>query len=372
MEKTTRDSRAEPLNKQQLAYVQQLRRLNRRQNAKRATGRVLQAISPFLRSRRKQQGEVNSKTSSAGRNAHANSVPGPNDLSCTSGAQIGLQRGSYSYGSSAQPTLGPLAYTDNFGDEFYRWAALTHSATGEAQISMAALTYTFMGESFEGDNSFFGISYTTVNAGFTQLFTNPSNSAFANLAATARLTAPQVLPSVGVSCDIPDTQHPNDLTVAILTGSCTVTVSPAEIVLGGGTVGSTTGEFLDLQEYANSTGYTKGSTFSALDTPATGSQYNGTGLQGFLDVTANVSLPTPLDGSFLVDVDIALTCSYYSSNKALWGAGAYADLQNADLEIPPLPYTLFPAIQSGSSITVGQILLCGEVLARGPPPKGRS
>jgi len=367
MDKTTTDSLTGPLNKQQLAYVQQLRRLNRQQNAKRATGRALQAISPFLRSAQKEQREFKS----ADRKARADNVPGPNDLSCTSGAQIGLQGGSYSYGSSEQPTLGPLAYTDGT-DEFYRWAALTHSATGEVQISMAALSYTFMGESYEGDNSVFGTSYTTVNAGFTQLFTNPSNSAFANLAATTRLTAPQVLPSVGIACDIPDNQHPNDLTVAILTGSCTVTVAYAEVVLGGGTICSATEEFLDLQGYANSTGYTKTSNFSALDTPATGSQWNGTGLQGFLDVTASASLPTPVEGRFLVDVDIAVTCSYYSSNKALWGAGAYADLQNADLEIPPLPRTLFPPIQNGSSITVGQILLCGEALARAPPPKGRS
>jgi len=341
MDKTTRDSLTGPLNKQQLAYVQQLRRLNRQQNAKRATGRALQAISPFLRSAQKEQREFKS----ADRKARADNVPGPNDLSCTSGAQIGLQGGSYSYGSSEQPTLGPLAYTDGT-DEFY--------------------------ESYEGDNSVFGTSYTTVNAGFTQLFTNPSNSAFANLAATTRLTAPQVLPSVGIACDIPDNQHPNDLTVAILTGSCTVTVAYAEVVLGGGTICSATEEFLDLQGYANSTGYTKTSNFSALDTPATGSQWNGTGLQGFLDVTASASLPTPVEGRFLVDVDIAVTCSYYSSNKALWGAGAYADLQNADLEIPPLPRTLFPPIQNGSSITVGQILLCGEALARAPPPKGRS
>jgi hypothetical protein len=372
MDKTTKDPLAGRLNKQQLAYVQQLRRFNRQQNAKRATDRVLQVISPFYDQKRRED----SKPPRPGRQLHANNVPGP--LSCgPTMAQIGLQVPPgmpYGSGSSKDTTHGPLAYTDSAGDEFYKWAARTDTASGEVQISIAAVTENNFAGMYEGENLAFGVHYNTASAGFTQLFSAPANTYVATLAATARLTAPQVLPYVGIRCVTPTEAYPSDLTVAVLTGSCTVTVSPAEVVVGGRSANSVTEDFLDLQGFANSTGYNQPITYSALDTPATAtnSQFPVSGLQGFLDVTAGVTLPSPLSGTFIVDVDIALTCSYYTSNNTFWAAGAYADLQNENLEIPPLPRSLFPVpqYQDDSSITVAQILLCGEELARPPPPPG--
>jgi hypothetical protein len=330
------------------AHIQEVRE----QNSKKTIERILARSKARPETPNKSRDPKTSK-------AKPELIPG---LYCAPGLDnIGKQTANYWYGSNPTVLYGPAITGSN--PPLHKYSVLTRALDGSVSLNVAAFSSCLEDAQYTAESNVSGIQYTSVAGSIAQLFVAPA--AYSSVQATARLlSAGFILPVCKINAQqVPPSANIN--TSAFMTGTCTVTVSAAE-VLGrpghgvpgvGGASGSSS--FLDVAVHGTDQNGIVG--MSALDNPISAVDYpNVTGFDQFTDTTVSYVPPYAIS-HFIVEVELSIICGYVTQDEAQLGAYSWADLRidnpndNSLLVFPPSVDN--PG--GNSQVLVGEILLCG-------------
>jgi hypothetical protein len=330
------------------AHIQDVREQNRNKTLERIVSRS-QALAETNSKRR------DPKTSKA----KPELIPG---LYCAPGLdKIGKQTANYSYASNPTVLHGP-AITGST-PTLHKYSVLTRASDGSVSLNVAAYSSCLESAQYTAESNVSGIQYTSVGGSIGQSFI--ASGAYSSVQATARLlSAGFILPVCKIGAQqVPPSANINNS--AFMAGTCTVTVSAAEVLGGRGHgvpgVGSasSSSSFLDVAVHGADQNGIVG--MSALDNPISAVDYpNVTGFDQFTNTTVSYVPPYAIS-HFFVEVEVSVICGYVTQDEAELGAYAWADLRidnpndNSLLVFPP------GADNPGgnSQLLVGEILLCG-------------